>query len=172
MPLYEINNKGPVVGEATWIAPSAEIVGDVKIGRNCYIGFGAVIRGDFGTIVIGDETAVEDNAVIHAGSKSEIGNRVIVGHMAMIHNAVIRDSSLIGMKSMICDDYVIGEWTIIAEQSLVKRGQHVPSGKIFGGSPAREIGNLRNRHRELLISGQQAYVDLTTQYNNTFRTVD
>ena len=96
---------------------------------------------------------------------------MIIGHLAMIHNAVIKDFSLIGMKSIICDDSVIDEWTIIAEQSLVKRRQHVPSGKIFAGSPAREIGDLKNRHRESLASGQQAYVDLTAQYINTFREI-
>ena len=156
MPLYEINDKKPVVGEGTWIAQSAEIIGDVKIGEKCFIGFGAVVRGDFGAIVIGSETAVEENVVIHAASRAEIGNGVIIGHMAMIHNAVIGDSSLIGMKSMICDDSVIGEWSIIAEQSLVKRSQHVPSGRIFGGSPAREIGSLQKRHREQLVIGRQA----------------
>ncbi len=172
MPLYEINNKKPVVGEGTWIAPSAQITGDVKIGVNCFIGFGAVIRGDFGTIVIGNETVVEENVVIHAASKTEIGSGVIIGHMAMIHNALIGDSTLIGMMSMICDDSMIDEWSIIAEQSLIKRGRRVPSGRIYGGSPAREIGKLQKRHRKLLVSGRQAYVELTAQYKNTFRRVD
>ncbi|MCP4666483.1 MAG: gamma carbonic anhydrase family protein [Deltaproteobacteria bacterium] len=172
MPLYDINGRRPVLGQGTWIAPSAEIIGDVKIGERCFIGFGAVIRGDFGDIVIGSETAVEDNVVIHAASRAEIGNGVIIGHMAMIHNAVIKDSSLIGMKSMICDDAVIGEWSIIAEQSLVKKGQHVPSGRIFRGSPARETGRLQERHRERLVMGRQAYVDLTARYRKNFRIVD
>ena len=172
MPIYEINDKQPVVGRGTWIAPSAEIIGDVKIGEKCFIGFGAVIRGDFGAVKIGSETAVEENVVIHAASRAEIGSGVIIGHMAMVHSAVIGDSSLIGMKSMICDDSVIGEWSIIAEQSLVKKGQHIPSGRIFRGSPAREISALQKRHRERLVIGRQAYVELTTQYRNTFKIVD
>jgi len=64
MPIYEINNKKPVVGKGTWIAPSAEIIGDVEIGQNCFIGFGAIIRGDFGRIVIGNGTLVEENVVM------------------------------------------------------------------------------------------------------------
>ena len=172
MPLYEINDKRPVVGLGTWIAPSAEIIGDVKIGERCFIGFGAVIRGDFGAIEIGHETAVEENVVIHAASRADVGNGVIIGHMAMIHNAVIGDSSLIGMQTMVCDDSVIGEWSIIAEQSLVKKGQHVPPGRLFRGSPAREIGALRKRHKERLMSGRQAYVDLTAQYRNNFKRID
>ncbi|MCP4682962.1 MAG: gamma carbonic anhydrase family protein [Desulfobacterales bacterium] len=171
MPLYEINNIRPVIGEGTWIAPSAEIIGDVEIGRNCYIGFGAVIRGDFGKIVIGNGTLVEENVVIHSGSIVDIGDKVIIGHMVMIHDAVIKDRSLIGMKSMICDGAIIGEWTIIAEQSLVKKNQHIPSNKIFAGSPARKIGDLRDRHKTSLISGHKAYMEIISQYYDTFRRV-
>ncbi len=172
MPLYEFNHQQPVIGDGTWIAPSADIIGNVTIGRHCYIGFGAVIRGDFGKIVIGDGTLVEDNVVIHVGSKAEIGNKVIIGHMVMIHDAVINDFSLIGMMSMICDGAFIDKWTIIAEQSLVKKNQKIPSGKIYAGSPAREIGNLTERHKKGLITGQQFYMDLIAQYRNTFRRID
>ena len=83
MPLYEFNGKKPSVGEGTWIAPSAEIIGDVTIGKNCYIGFGAIIRGDFGPIEIGNESAIEESVNIHTAERVKIGNRVIVGHMAM-----------------------------------------------------------------------------------------
>jgi phenylacetic acid degradation protein len=172
MPVYEINGQQPVIGDGTWIAPSADIIGNVKIGANCYIGFGAVIRGDFGSIVIGDGTLVEDNVVIHVGTKAEIGNRVIIGHMAMIHDAVIKDCSLIGMMSMICDGAVIDQWTIIAEQSLVKKNQRIPREKIYAGSPAREIGDLTERHKEGLVSGQQVYMDLIADYAASFKRVD
>lgn len=172
MPLYEINNNKPVIGNNTWIAPSAEIIGDVKIGKDCYVGFGAVIRGDFGIISIGDGTLVEENVVIHVASRAEIGNKVIIGHMAMIHDATIKDHSLIGMKSMVCDGAIINEWTILAEQSLVRKNQIIPSGKIYAGSPAREVGNLAERHKNALISGQQAYMDLITQYHRSFKRID
>ncbi len=66
MPLYEINNRRPEIGEGTWIAPSAELIGDVRVGKNCYIGFGAILRGDYGTIFIGDESAIEEGVTIHA----------------------------------------------------------------------------------------------------------
>jgi carbonic anhydrase/acetyltransferase-like protein (isoleucine patch superfamily) len=73
MPIYELNQIRPVIGDGTWIAPSADIIGDVTIGTNCYIGFGAVIRGGFGPIIIGNETLIEDNVVIHTASGTEIG---------------------------------------------------------------------------------------------------
>lgn len=66
MPLYEINDRKPVIGEGTWIAPSAQIIGDTRIGSRCYIGFGAIIQGDYGTIIIGDESAIEELCMIHA----------------------------------------------------------------------------------------------------------
>ncbi len=172
MPLYQINDKKPVIGEGTWVAPSAEIIGDVTIGRDCYIGFGAIIRGDFGKIEIGDKSLIEENVVIHVGKRAKIGNRVIIGHMVMIHDAVIDDDSLIGMKSMICDGAIIHKGSIIAEQSLVKKKQTIPSGKIYAGSPACEIGDLEERHRDSLEFGNKAYMDLITQYHKTFKRLD
>ena len=172
MPIYEVNHKRPVVGEGTWIAPSAEIIGDVTIGKNCYVGFGAIVRGDFGSIRIGDETLVEENVVIHCASSVEIEDKVIIGHMVMIHDAVIGRRSLIGMMSMICDGAAIGEWTIVAEKSLVKKNQKIPPNKIYAGSPAREIGNLRDRHRSQLISGLQSYAGLIKKYHSSFKKIE
>lgn len=172
MPIYEINNKKPVVGEGTWVAPSAEIIGDVVIGKDCFIGFGAIIRGDFGKIVIGDGTLVEENVVIHSGSIVEIGSKVTIGHMVMIHDAVIKDRALVGMMSMLCNGATIGEWAIVAEQSLVKTNQTIPANKIYAGSPAREIGDIKDRHRSNLVEGHQAYVDMIAQYHKTFKRID
>ena len=172
MPLYEVNNKTPEVGNGTWVAPSAEIIGDVEIGKDCFIGFGAIIRGDFGKIVIGDGTLVEENVVIHSGSIVEIGNQVIIGHMVMIHDAVIKDCALVGMMSMLCNGAKIGEWAIVAEQSLVKTNQTIPPQKIYAGSPAREIGDTKDRHRSSLIEGQRAYAEKIIQYHQTFKRID
>jgi len=138
MPIYEFEGKRPVIGQGTWIAPSAEIIGAVTIGQNCYIGFGAVIRADFGTITIGDETAVEEGVIIHEAERVSIGNRVIIGHMAMIHDAIIEDCALIGMQSMICDHSRTCEWAMVAEKSLVMKRQVIPSHEIFAGVPAKK----------------------------------
>jgi len=172
MPLYELNGKRPTIGEGAWIAPSAEIIGDVVIGPNCWIAFGAVIRGDFGRITIGDGSIIEDNAVIHCARRVDIGARVIVGHMAMIHDAVIHENSLIGMKSMICDDAQVGPWSIVAEQSLVRKNQVVEEGTIYAGSPARKIGPVEDRHRVLLSEGQRLYKELTVDYREHLRRID
>jgi len=172
MPVYEYMGQKPVIGEGTWIAPSAEIIGNVTIGKNCYIGFGAIIRGDFGKIEIGNESAIEEAVVIHEAENVKIGNNVIIGHMAMLHDVIIHDYALIGMQSMICSFSEIMEWSIIAEQSMVMKKQIIPPKKIYGGSPAKEIGQTTEKHIEMLKFGQQVYGNLASQYHNSFKRID
>jgi carbonic anhydrase/acetyltransferase-like protein (isoleucine patch superfamily) len=171
MPVYEVNHHRPKIAEGAWIAPSAVIIGDVVIGQNCYIGFGAVIRGDFGPIVIGDETLIEENVVVHTATKTEIGSRVIVGHMAMIHDAVVHNGALVGMKAMLCEGSVIGKGAILAEQSLVLKNQRIPEGKIYAGSPAAYVKDVSDRHREMLDVGINAYMELIKRYHQTFKPI-
>ncbi|HNV46942.1 MAG TPA: gamma carbonic anhydrase family protein [Spirochaetota bacterium] len=171
MPLYEYNGKRPTIGAGTWIAPNAHVVGDVSIGANSYVGFGAVIRGDFGTVVIGDETAVEEGVVIHTSTSCVIGSGVILGHLAMVHGARIDDATVIGMQATLCNESVVGSWTIVAEQSLVVKGQTVPGGAIVGGSPAREIGALTERHRAYIVHARRVYAELARGFAEGLRVV-
>ena len=171
MPVYEIEGKRPRIGPGTWVAPSAEIIGDVDVGENCYIGFGAVIRGDFGKIKIGNESLVEEGVVIHTAEQTEIGNQVIIGHLAMIHDAKIHDNTLIGMKAMICEFATIGESSIIAEQSLVRKQTTIPPGKIVAGSPAKIVGDVGQHHRDRLATGLKAYLQLIRSYHHSFKQI-
>jgi carbonic anhydrase/acetyltransferase-like protein (isoleucine patch superfamily) len=166
MPIYQIKERKPIIGEGTWIAPSADIIGDVRIGKNCYIGWGAILRGDYGNIIIGDKTAIEEGVIIHARpmDKTEFGTRVIVGHGAMIHNAVIKDHATIGMRATISDFSEVGEWSLVAEQALVTRKQIIPPGKIYGGVPAKELGDIQEKNKAEWTWAQQLYVDLAKQY--------
>jgi phenylacetic acid degradation protein len=171
MALYEFNNKAPRVGEGTWVAPSAEIIGDVTIGKNCWIGPCSVIRGDFGTIVIDDETAVEDGVVIHTPSLVTIGRQVTIGHLAMIHGSTVKDFAVIGMNSTLGDNAQVGAWSIVAEHSLVKKNQVVPDFKLYAGSPAVEKGDITEAYREGMLTGKQMYCDLVEQYHKSLRKV-
>ncbi len=171
MPVYEIGGKRPQIGAGTWVAPSAEIIGEVEIGENCYIGFGAVIRADFGKIKIGDQSLVEEGVVIHTAERTDIGNQVIIGHLAMIHDAAIHDNTLIGMKAMICEFASIGEGAIIAEQSLVRKQTTIPPGKIAAGSPARIVADVGQHHRERLANGRKAYLQLIRSYHHSFKPI-
>lgn len=172
MPIYEFDGMRPVVGEGTWIAPSAEIIGNVTIGKNCYIGFGAIIRADFGKITIGNGSLIEEAVVIHGASRVSIGNGVIIGHKVMLHDTTIGNCSLVGMQSMICDQSEIEEWAIVAEKSLVMKKQIIPSRKIFGGLPAAEIGDVTDEHVNRIKFGQEAYLDLTKKYLTRFKRID
>jgi carbonic anhydrase/acetyltransferase-like protein (isoleucine patch superfamily) len=172
VPLYELDSQRPRIGAGTWVAPSADIIGDVEIGENCYVGFGAVIRGDFGVIKIGSQSLVEEGVVIHTAERTDIGNHVIIGHLAMIHDATIHDRALIGMKAMICEFATIGEGAIIAEQSLVRKNSMIPAGKIVAGSPAKVVGDVGQHHRERLATGLDAYLRLIRSYHRSFKPMD
>jgi len=169
VPIYEFEGQSPQIGKGTWVAPSAEIIGNVDIGENCYIGFGAIIRGDFGKIIIGGESLVEEGVVIHTAELTEIGKKVIIGHMALIHDAVVHDEALIGMKSMICEYATIGRGSILAERSLVGKQTSIPAGKIAAGAPAKVVGDVATRHREMLADGHNAYLELIRSYQRGFR---
>lgn len=173
MTWYAINDRVPSIGQGSWIAPSADIIGDVRIGNNCYIGWGAVLRGDYGTIIIGDETAVEEGVIIHARpfDTTLIGKRVTLGHVAMIHNATIHDFAIIGMKAMVSDFAEVGEWALVAEQALVTRRQIIPPNKIYAGVPSREIGELQDKHRTEWGLAKQLYVDLAGRYSQECRII-
>jgi carbonic anhydrase/acetyltransferase-like protein (isoleucine patch superfamily) len=171
MPVYEFNGKIPRIGEGTWIAPSAVIIGNVSLGKNCWIGPNAVIRGDFGAVIVGDETAVEDGAVIHTPAIVTIGKRVTIGHLAMVHNSIIKDYAVIGMNSTLGDNAQVGCWSIVAEHSLVKKNQVVPDYKLYAGSPAVEKGPIDKKYREIMELGKQMYVDLVDQYRNSLKEI-
>lgn len=164
MAIYSLNGKTPVIGPGTWAAPSAYIIGNVTIGSRCWIGPGAVIRGDFGEIVIGDETAIEDCAVLHTPTRLTIGRAVTVGHLATVHGAMVGDYAVIGMNSTLGDNSRVGEWSILAEHSLVKKNQVVPGNRIYAGSPAVEKGEVDQRYREVMMVGKQMYIDLAARY--------
>ncbi len=162
MPIFQVNEHKPVIGKNTWIAPTAEVIGNVLIGDNCYIGYGVILRGDYGQIIIGDGTAIEEGVMIHARpmDKTVIGKSVTIGHMAMLHNTTIKDFALIGMHSTITDFTEIGEWAIIGEHSLVKRNQKVPAEKIYAGVPAVEKGDVQEKNRYEWTLTKKVYVEL------------
>ncbi len=132
----------PEIGENTYLAETAVIIGDVVIGKDCSIWFGAVLRGDVNSIRIGDRVNVQDGAVIHTlyqKSVSILGNDVSVGHNAVIHGATIENGALIGMGAIVLDHAVVGEGAIIAAGSLVLSGTQVEPGSIYAGVPAKFV---------------------------------
>jgi gamma-carbonic anhydrase len=137
--------KAPVIGENVFIAENATIVGDVVIGDNCSIWFGAIIRGDVHYIRIGKNTNIQDGAIIHATyekSPTNIGNNVTIAHGAIVHGCTLKDHIMIGMNAVVLDDAVVESNSIVAAGSVVTKGTVVESGTVYAGIPAKKIKDI------------------------------
>ena len=144
--ILEVNGLAPEMGENCWLAPNDTLVGDVKLGKNCTVWFNAVIRGDVNEIRIGDDTNIQDGAVIHCTYKQAgtyIGNQVSIAHNAIVHGCTIHDRVLVGMGAIVMDRAVIGSNSIIAAGAVVLEGTIVPPGSIFAGVPAKKVKEYR-----------------------------
>ena len=164
--LYSFRNRAPAIGENTYVSEHALLIGDVKIGDSCYIGHGAILRGDYGSIEIGAGTAVEEGVVMHAppGETCRVGKKVTIGHGAIIHSRAIGDLAVIGMGAVLSILAEVGEDAIVAEGSTVKMSQIIPPGVVVRGNPAREIRKTTDKDRELWGYGKQLYIDLAQEY--------
>jgi carbonic anhydrase/acetyltransferase-like protein (isoleucine patch superfamily) len=173
LPIYVFEDRRPTICVTTYIAPTAVIVGDVVIGDQCYVGHGAILRGDYGRIVIGRASAVEEGAIVHSrpGGETTIGDRVTVGHGAMIHNARIGNGATIGMRAVVSDFAVVGAGALIGEQTLVRRSQEIPPRSIAVGIPARVIGEVGPEQADMMVWAKEIYVDLARRYPGGLREI-
>ncbi|ESQ83345.1 hypothetical protein AEAC466_13940 [Asticcacaulis sp. AC466] len=146
MAIYKLGDKQPVLPEDDrfWIAPSADIMGDVTLGDDASVWFNAVIRGDNDPITIGARTNIQDGAVLHSddGLPLHIGDDVTVGHKAMIHSCTIGDNSLIGIGAVILGRATIGRDSIVGAGAVVPEGKVYPDGVLLLGAPARVVREL------------------------------
>jgi carbonic anhydrase/acetyltransferase-like protein (isoleucine patch superfamily) len=175
MAIYEFENKKPIIGKGTFIFKSADVIGDVVIGENCYIGPGARIRGDYGSIKIGKNTAIEENVVIHArpDDLTIIGNNVTIGHSSIIHNAVINDWAIIGMGAIVSDWAEIREWAVVAEGAVVKNKQTIPSKSIAIGVPAKIVSDINLEYEKQWTKYKEIYSDLARKrLPNSLKEID
>jgi carbonic anhydrase/acetyltransferase-like protein (isoleucine patch superfamily) len=163
---YRFDGRQPVVGSGSYVSHLAAVIGDVLIGDNCYIGHGAILRGDYGRIEIGDGTAVEEGAIIHAppNDTNRVGKNVTIGHGAVIHGRRIGDQAVIGMGAVVSIFSEIGAWAIVAEGSVVKLKQAIPPDVVAAGNPARVVRALTEQDKEFWSWGKQLYVDLARKY--------
>ncbi len=132
----------PIFGSNCFLADNAVVVGEVTMGNNCTVWFNAVLRGDVHSITIGDDTNIQDGAIIHCTyqkAKTIIGNKVSVAHNAIIHGCTIEDNVLIGMGAIVMDDAVIGSGSVIAAGAIVLPGTKVEAGSIYAGIPAKKV---------------------------------
>jgi len=163
MALYEFEGKRPTIGAGSFIPESADVIGDVTIGENCFVGVGARIRGDYGTIVIGNGTSVQENVVVHAreGDRTVVGDNVQLGHGCILHNCTIEDNAVIGVGAIISDFARVGNWSIIGEGAVV-RGT-VPAESIAVGIPARVVGEVTAEHKREWLPYKRLYALLASE---------
>lgn len=143
--ILPVKDISPIFGKNCFIAPNATIVGDVVMGDDGSIWFSAVVRGDVGSIRMGNKVNVQDGAVIHCTyekSKTLIGDNVSIGHNAVVHGCVVEDNVLIGMGAIVMDHAVIGQNSIIAAGAVVLENTHVEAGSIYAGVPAKKVKNI------------------------------
>jgi carbonic anhydrase/acetyltransferase-like protein (isoleucine patch superfamily) len=159
--ILPVKNNMPKWGNDCFIAPNATLVGDVVMGNNCSVWFNAVIRGDVHYIKIGDNTNIQDGAVIHATyqyAPTNIGNNVSIGHNALVHGCTLHDHVLIGMGAIVMDHVVVEEYVIIAAGSVVLEKTICDSGYLYAGTPAKKIKPLTDQQKELLKRLPQNYI--------------
>ena len=145
--------KTPEIGENAFLAETATIIGDVKMGKDCSIWYNAVLRGDVNSIIMGDKVNVQDNAMVHCTyqkSATTIGNNVSIGHNAIVHGCTLKDNVLIGMGAIVMDDCIVESNSIVAAGAVVTANTHIREGEIWAGVPAKKVKDISQQ----LIEGE------------------
>lgn len=159
--ILPVKDKSPSWGNDCFMAENCTIVGDVTMGNNCSVWFNAVIRGDVHYIKIGNNSNIQDGAVIHATyqkAPTNIGNNVSIGHNAIVHGCTLHDNVLIGMGAIVMDNAVVEPFVIIGAGSVVLENTHCESGYLYAGTPAKKIKLLTEEQRELLTRLPNNYI--------------
>ena len=164
-------DRTPAVSEQVFIAPDAWVIGDVELGRNAAVFFGAVIRGDLLAIKIGARTNIQDNTVIHTSYNripTVIGEQVTVGHRAMLHSCIIEDRSLIGMGAIVLDEAVISEGSLVAAGTVVTEGKKFPPRSLILGVPGKVVRQIEDKEFAAIVNSSDRYVDVAQNYITQF----
>ena len=159
--ILPVKDKSPSWGQDCFIAENATIVGDVVMGDNCSVWFNAVIRGDVHYIKIGNNTNIQDGAVIHATylkAPTTIGNNVSIGHNALVHGCTLHDHVLVGMGAIVMDHAVVEPYVIIGAGSVVLENTLCESGYLYAGTPAKKIKPLTDEQRTMLDKLPNNYI--------------
>ena len=160
--IYQFNNYIPVIHESAFIHPLAAVTGNVIIGKNCYIGPGAAIRGDWGQVIIEDGCNVQENCTIHMfpGVTVLLKAGAHIGHGAIIHGATIGKNSLVGMNAVIMDNVQVGDECIVGALSFIKAGENIPPRSVVAGNPAKIIKEVSDQMLAWKTEGTNLYQHL------------
>jgi carbonic anhydrase/acetyltransferase-like protein (isoleucine patch superfamily) len=166
MPLYSIGHVAPTVGAGAWVAPSADLIGDVRLGASASVWFGAALRADNTPIEIGAQTNIQDGAIGHSdpGFPLVIGSAVTVGHQAILHGCTIGAGALIGMGAKVLNGATIGAGSLVGAGALVTEGKELPAGVLIVGSPARVVRALTEGEVQMLRASALHYAQKAVHY--------
>lgn len=164
--IRSFNGKTPRIAPSAFVSKGATVIGDVVIGAGSGVWPGAVIRADFASIEIGQDTMIEDNCVIHSGIPMTIGDNNIIGHGVVIHGKKIGSNNLIGNHATILDNSDIGDFCLIAAGCLVRTDMIVSDGSFVVGIPAEIKGRISSLQRQRLEGGSGSYRELVKQYKS------
>jgi carbonic anhydrase/acetyltransferase-like protein (isoleucine patch superfamily) len=167
VPLFSFEGKTPNVHPDAWIAPTATLIGDVTVEAEASVWYGAVIRADFGAIVIRAGANVQDNSVIHVGMSScEVGPGATIGHLCVVHDCTIGAEALIGNGATVLDGAVVGARAMVAAGSTVTPGTEVPAETVAVGSPAKKFLPLAGSAKMWVDHNAEIYRDLARRHRN------
>ena len=171
MALYAIDDVAPRLEPGAWAAPSADLIGDVRLGARASVWFGAVIRADNTPILIGEESNIQDGAIGHSdpGYPLTIGARVTVGHQAILHGCTVHDDCLIGMGARILNGAVIEPECLVGAGALITEGKRFARGSLIVGSPARVLRQLDNQEKHALRASAAHYAEKAARYAQLLR---
>ncbi len=166
MALYEIDGVAPRLDEGAWAAPSADLIGDVRLGARASVWFGAVIRADNTPIILGEETNFQDGAIGHSdpGAPLTIGARVTVGHQAILHGCTVADDCLIGMGARVLNGAFLGPECLVGAGALITEGKRFEEGGLIVGVPARLVRPLTDAEKQGLRLFAAHYAEKAARY--------
>jgi carbonic anhydrase/acetyltransferase-like protein (isoleucine patch superfamily) len=174
MPCYAIDGQRPTIGHGAWIAPSADLIGDARLGMEASLWFGAVVRADNTPILIGDRTNIQESAMLHSdpGAPLTIGEDVTVGHHAILHGCTVGARALIGMGAIVLNRAVIGEECIVGAGALVTEDKVFAARSLIVGSPARVVRQLDDRAVAMLKASAAHYAEKARRYATGLERID
>ena len=159
----------PTIDRSAYISENTSIIGDVHIGKESSVWFGSVVRGDVNKVRIGGNSNVQDGTIIHVatyGQGTFIGDRVTIGHQALIHDCTLEDEAYVGMQACIMDGAIVKSRAFVAAGSLVTPGKRIPEGQLWGGRPARYMRDLNEDDYKMIDWSWKHYCDLAKQYKD------
>lgn len=171
---YRLGEDRVEMAEGSWIAETAVVIGKVRLEKNASVWFNAVLRGDNDVILIGENSNVQDGAIMHTddGSPLILGKNVTVGHKAMLHGCTVGDNSLIGINAVVLDGAKIGRNCIIGANALVAEGKEIPDGSLVMGSPGKVVRQLSEQQQQMIADGAVHYVDNAQRYQRDLHPQD